>query len=81
MKDLLFFDKLVTPKVINVIYWLMLGCTVLSGLRAMFSHYGGGFLSAIFILVTGAIAARVICEVLIVLFKINENMKKIADKS
>lgn len=81
MKDLLFFEKLITPKLINVIYWLMLACTAFSGLGAMFSHYGGGFIAGIFILISGAVASRVTCEVLIVLFKINENAKKIADKS
>ena len=81
MKDLLFFEKMITPKIINVVYWLMLAGTVITGLGAMFSHYGGGFLAGVFILISGAIGARIFCELLIVLFKINENMQKIADKS
>jgi len=81
MKELLFFEKMVTPKIINVVYWLMLACTAFSGLGAMFSQYGGGFIAGVFILISGAIGARILCELLIVLFKINENMQKIADKS
>lgn len=81
MKDLLFFEKMVTPKIINIVYWLMLACAVVGGLSAMFSNHGGGFLSGVFILVSGVIIARITCELLIILFKINENMQKIADKS
>ena len=81
MKDLLFFEKMITPKIINLVYWLMLASTAITGLGAMFSHYGGGFLAGVFILISGAIGARIICELLIVLIKINENMQKIADKS
>ena len=81
MKDLLFFEKMVTPKIINLVYWLMLASTVVAGLGAMFSHYGGGFIPGVIILISGVIGARIFCELLIVLFKINENMQKIADKS
>lgn len=81
MKDLLFFDKMITPKIINLVYWLMLASTLITGISAMFSHYGGGFLAGVFILISGVLGARIFCELLIVLFKINENMQKIADKS
>lgn len=80
MKDLLFFDKMVTPKIINFVYWLMLASSIVTGLGTMFSHYGGGFIAGVIILISGAIGARIFCELLIVLFKINENLQKIADK-
>jgi len=81
MKDLLFFEKMVTPKIINLVYWLMLASTIVTGFGAMFSNYGGGFIAGVIILISGAIGARIFCELLIVLFKINENMQKIADKT
>jgi len=81
MKDLLFFDKMVTPQIINIVYWLMLASAIFSGVTVMFSHYGGGFLSGLFILISGVVGARIFCELLIVLFKINENLQKMADKS
>lgn len=80
MKDLLFFDKMITPKVINVVYWFMLASAVFSGLAMMFNQYSGGFLPGLFILISGVIGARIFCELLIVLFKINENLQKMADK-
>ena len=47
----------------------------------MFAKYGGGFISGLAIIVGGAIGARIWCELLIVLFKIHENLQKIANKS
>ncbi len=80
MKDLFFFDSMITPKIITFIYWLILFASLVSGITAMFTRYGGGFITGIGIIVFGAIGARVWCEFVIVLFKINSNLQKIADK-
>ena len=79
MKSLFFFDSMLTPKIITFVYWLMLLGVVTSGLSSMFSGYGGGFLAGIMILIGGAIGARIWCELLIVLFKIHENLRKLAE--
>jgi len=81
MKSVFFFDAMLTPKIITFVYWLMLLGCVISGLGAMFSSYGGGFFTGLGILVGGAIASRIWCELLIVLFKIHENLQKLANKS
>jgi hypothetical protein len=44
MKDVLFFDSMLTPKIIIFIYWLGLISVVLAALGSMFSGYGGGIL-------------------------------------
>lgn len=75
-KDLLFFDKMVMPKVITFIYWLMLAGCVIAGLATMF----GSFLMGLGILVGGAIMARLYCELIIVLFKMNESLTAIRNK-
>ncbi|TWX55770.1 DUF4282 domain-containing protein [Colwellia hornerae] len=81
MKDVFVFDAMLTPKIITFVYWLMLlGCLV-SGLGAMFTQYGGGFLAGLGIIVLGAIGSRIWCELLIVLFKIHENLQRIANKA
>lgn len=84
MKDIFFFDSMLTPKIITFVYWLLLFFAVVSGFGAMFSGYGGltfgKFLMGVGVIVGGAIGARIWCELLIVLFKINENIKKVADK-
>jgi hypothetical protein len=70
---------MLTPKIITFVYWLLLLFAVVSGLGTMFGGYGD-FLMGLGIIVGGGVGARIWCELLIVLFKIHENIKKIADK-
>jgi len=81
MKDAFFFDSMLTPKIITFVYWLLLLGSVVSGIGAMFTEYGGGIFAGLGIIIFGAIGARIWCELLIVLFKIHENLQKIANKS
>lgn len=85
MRDVFFFDAMLTPKIITFVYWLLLLFAVISGIGAMFGGYDGisffKFIMGIVIMVCGAVGARIWCELLIVLFKINENIKKLAEKS
>jgi len=84
MRDVFFFDKMLIPKIITFVYWILLLFAVVSGLGLMFGGYGGAtfgkFLMGIGIIVGGAVGARIWCELLIVLFKIYEKIKEIADK-
>ena len=77
MKDLLFFDTMLTPRVITVVYWLLLISVVLSGLYTMFAVT---FLGGLFTIIGGVIGVRIWCELLIVIFKIHENLMRIANK-
>lgn len=83
MKDVLFFESMITPKIITIVYWLLLLFVVIAGIGAMFATFSGvtfgSFLRGLGIIVGGAIAARIWCELLIVLFKIHENIKRLAD--
>lgn len=84
MKDLLFFETMITPKIITLVYWLLVIGAVIGGFVAMFSGYGGftfgRFLIGLLTMIGGVIGARIWCELLIVLFKIHENLKRVADK-
>lgn len=81
VRNILFFDSMLTPKIITGVYSLLLVSVVISGLGTMFSGEGfGGFIMGIVIIVVGSVLARIWCELLIVLFKINDNLKKIAEK-
>lgn len=77
MNELLNFDTMVTPKFISVFYWLLLLFVLVSGLGVMFT---GSVLGGLLAIVIGAIGVRVWCELLIVMFKIHENIKKIAER-
>ncbi len=81
MKDIFFFDSMLTPKIITFVYWLMLLVALVSGITTMFANYGGGFWAGLGIVIGGAIGARIWCELLIVLFKIHENLQKIVNKA
>ena len=70
IKDLLFFEKMITPQIVVVLYWLSLVAIVISGIGAMFS---GQFLQGLGILILGAIAARIYCEFITVIFQLNKN--------
>lgn len=78
-KSAFFFDSMLTPKIITFIYWLMLLGVVISGIYVMFLPYVGGFLKGLGILIFGVIGVRIWCELLIVIFKINENAHRIAE--
>jgi hypothetical protein len=77
MRDIFFFDSMLTPKIITFVYWLLLLIAVVGGLGAIFS---GLILEGLGTLVAGSIGARIWCELLVVLFKINENIKTLSEK-
>lgn len=77
MKDIFFFESMLTPKIITFVYWLMLLTVVVGALGTIFS---GKILIGLGAFVGGVIGVRIWCELLIVLFKINENIKKMAER-
>lgn len=83
MKSLFFFDSMLTPKLLTALYWLLLLSVFVSGLGAMFSGYQGvttqTFFLGIATMLGGALIARIWCELMIVLFKINDNLQVLRD--
>jgi hypothetical protein len=83
LRSVLFFDTMLTPKVVTLVYWLLLVSSLVAGIGSMF-YTGfqymtfGTFCRGLLITVGGAIAARIWCELVIVLFKLNENVQRIA---
>lgn len=75
------FKKMITPVIIKIIYYLGLLGVLLAGLKIM----GGGplgmgvvsIITGLVTIIVGALLVRVWCELLIVLFKINENLQAI----
>lgn len=83
MKDVLFFDNMITPKIITFVYWLMLFAVVVGGFGSMFGFGGfsiGNILRGLFFMVCGAVGARIWCELMIVLFKMNEALQEMRHK-
>lgn len=88
MRNIFYFDNMLTPKIITLVYWCMLLAALFSGLGVMFGGYGGFSVKSLFLgalyMLGGAIAARIWCELLIVLFKMNEalqDLRRHSDKA
>lgn len=77
LKNVLFFDALLTPKILTGLYWLLLVLIIISGVFVMIStSVIGGFFS----ILGGVLATRICFEMIMIAFKNNEYLKKIADK-
>jgi hypothetical protein len=72
---------MITPKIITFIYWILLLGDLGYGISTMFGGYEGftftKFILGLAYVVIGAVAARVWCELMIVIFKINENLQNL----
>lgn len=90
MRSWLYFDTMVTPKIITFIYWVMLAAAAISGLVLLFKGFGvmkwngfagfGMVVAAPILAALSALLARVYCEIMIVLFKVNEALQDIRSK-
>lgn len=75
---------MLTPKIITFVYWLMLLAAVIAGVGIMFSGQEGlsigKFLGGIIFSAGGAVFAKIACEMLVVLFKMNEALQDLRVK-
>lgn len=78
-KSWLGFDEMITPKIITVIYWILMVLTILGSVISMFSGNIINFLFGLAGLIFGVIGVRVGCELVILLFNIYKTLKKIAE--
>jgi hypothetical protein len=78
MKSLLGFDYLLTPRVLVVFYWVAMVFILVGGIYSMFSeHLITGFFGMVFSLV----GCRVMFELIMVAFKNNEYLRRIAENT
>jgi|GEM_PF-609417 len=85
MNDFIAFRKMVTPVIIQGIFWIGAAASVLGGLGMVVSgigsEYGGGakVLIGLAIMLMGPLFVRVYCELLIVIFRIYGTLVDIKD--
>ena len=82
MKDFLAFRTMLTPIIIQVIFWVGVVICVIAGLIYILTgvgQYGGGpnVVKGVILLFLGPIAVRIYCEILIIFFRINETLTEI----
>ena len=81
--DFIKFRKMITPAIIQVLFWVGAVVSVLTGLVTMgtsFGRYGGGaaaFLGGLLIIILGPVVVRIYCELLILFFRMNETLTEI----
>lgn len=80
-RKILYFDGMLTPSLIRALYWLGLLAVLWTGLGYFFSNGFLGLFEAIVYIIGGVIALRIMAELVMLLFKINENLEKIVDQS
>ncbi|MBP6345264.1 DUF4282 domain-containing protein [Neisseriaceae bacterium CLB008] len=78
MKDLLGFDRLITPSILVFFYWISSALIIISGVLMLFSGHAG---QGIAVLVLGLISCRISFELIMIAFKNNEYLKKIAEQT
>lgn len=77
MNEFLSFRKMITPVLIQVIFWLTSAAVVISLLVAGGQQGGTGVLVALIMIPIVVLMIRVYCEVLIVLFRIYDTLVEI----
>ncbi|WP_431224259.1 DUF4282 domain-containing protein [Serratia sp. L9] len=77
MKNIFFFDAMLTPKIITGVYWLCLLSILVGGIGMMIY---GEFFRGLLGMIVGGVFTRVCFEMIIIAFKNNEYLRKIAEK-
>lgn len=90
MRDLLYFDSMITPRIITFVYWLLLIGIVISGLIGVMGAFGtmkysmmsglGALVLVPLAMIGAVLLARIYCEILIVMFKMNEALQELRKK-
>jgi hypothetical protein len=88
--DLFQWERFITPSIIKVFYWLVVGVSVLFGLSGVVSGLGmmvispfGGFImviTSILAVVMGVIFARIAAEFILIVFRISEHLGAIRQR-
>jgi hypothetical protein len=86
MNEFLTFRRMITPLIIQGLFWLGAGFCVLAGLVMIggglsSSSGGSAVLGGLLLLVVGPVVVRVYCELLILLFRMNETLTDIRNSA
>ena len=77
MGDFFRFETMITPILIQIIFWVAVAVAVIIGIIMIADRNGHSILGGILVIILGPILARIYAEILIVLFKINDHLRQI----
>ena len=72
-----YLEEMVTPKLLTIFYWILLFAFITKGIGDIFE---GDFWRGMVWVVGGSFASRVACELVVIVFHINENLHSINAK-
>lgn len=91
LKSFMSFDRMITPVIIKVLFWIGVVISVIAGIVGFFSGIVGGIQQGSFwpvlgglfggpiTIVLGILITRIYSELLIVIFQINESLTDIKE--
>ena len=78
MSDFIAFRRMLTPILIQIVYWLATVGVVIGGLVALaVGEDAAERLAGVAILILGPFVVRLFCEILMVVFRMNETLSEI----
>ena len=72
-----YLEEMVTPKLLTIFYWILLFAFITKGIGDIFE---GDFWRGMVWVVGGSFTSRVACELVVIVFHINENLHSINAK-
>ena len=72
MRDFLFFRRMLTPLLIQCFFWIAIILCLTTGISDILQK--GEILKGLEILIMGPIIIRILCEILILFFRMNETL-------
>lgn len=77
MIDFLLFRRMLTPILIQIIFWLAILAVVITGISNLIK---GDIFLGFQVLILGPILTRIVCELFILFFRMNETLTDIEHK-
>ena len=82
MKDFLAFRTMLTPIIIQAVFWVGVAVCVIAGMFYILTGVGQytdgpNVVKGVLLLFLGPIGVRIYCEILIIFFRINETLTEI----
>ena len=81
LKEFLSFRRMVTPILIQVMYWILTVAVVIGGLALIFVGDGDERWGGLALFILGPIGVRIYAEIFLVVFRINETLSDIRDQT
>ncbi|MBA2653721.1 MAG: hypothetical protein H0U71_01465 [Gammaproteobacteria bacterium] len=71
MRDFLLFKRMLTPLLVQLLFWIAVILCIIGAINNFIHH---AFLHGLQILILGPLVVRVVCETIILFFRMNETL-------